>query len=321
MFPAQPIIKDKVEKMMGYPAFEFDPSLIEEAVFLWIHKQEQSVDSQYLRLFQLKREKIYESQLNQDLKDRAFKDLYRDFFHELKLHKIFEEVLLQFQLLAEPHILTFFKRVYGKKETGAQLYVKEKLKTVIVGLQAHLLLKPLKLKAFLFHEIMHISDMLQPAFCYSPRSFLGGLNEIEDNLIRDRFRILWDLSIESRIRRRHWPTMVSEEIREVEFEKVFLFLSHEERRAILLKVRNDENLIQADLIELAKDKRLHHTFCDQGLLCPLCYFPSYDTIKDWPDETRWVAEEIQKNNPEWNPSMGICRQCFELYQSRIKITS
>ena len=298
---------------------KFEPAFIEEAVFLNMKEKSGHADEPLTVSFHREREKIYSGNLIDQERDEAFQNLCEAYFAKIGLMAIFESIFSEFPLINRPDILIFVKKVWRKKEEEAELYARGNLKTVAIGVQATNSLNRSSLEAFLRHEMMHISDMLDPEFSYSPNPSLGGVNEMEDHLIRDRFRLLWDLYIDTRLRQRGLPTIISQEKQKVEFEKVFLFLEPERRNIIYQKITNENQLNQSDLIEFALDKRFIKTFDQGGLICPLCHFPSYDQIKGWSQETLWVAAEIKENHPDWQPSLGVCLQCFEMYQSRLGI--
>ena len=61
-----------------------------------------------------------------------------------------------------------------------------------------------RLTEFLRRELLHVADMCDPAFAYSPTPELGGSCQTDNDLIRDRFRLLWDAFVEARMRRWGW---------------------------------------------------------------------------------------------------------------------
>ena len=294
---------------------------MEEAVFLNIKEKKQAFDPGLIESFHKDREEIYNRQsATEKNQEQAFLSFYQDFFCKIGLKQIFDEILAEFPVLRHNDVAIFVKRVWNRKQEDAQLYVREAAKTVVISIQAVRTLNRVTLAAFLRHEFMHVADMLSPEFFYSPELSLGGSNEMEDNLIRERFRILWNLYIDSRLRRKNSDTPSSQQKEEFEFKKAFSFLPKGEQKIIYNKVTEADRLTQADLLTCAIDKKTKKTFDEGGLLCPLCFFPSYDQIKNWPEDILWVAEEIKKEFPSWHPSSGVCTQCFELYQSRLKIT-
>ena len=48
------------------------------------------------------------------------------------------------------------------------------------------------------HELMHIHDMLDPTFGYDPDTRVGQ-NPGEETLILHRYRMLWNISVDSRL--------------------------------------------------------------------------------------------------------------------------
>ena len=174
------------------------------------------------------------------------------------------------------------------------------------------------LESFLRHELTRISDMLSFDFQYSPHPVFGGKNEIENNLIRERFRLLWDSYIDARARGKGFKTIKAYEEQKEEFERKFFFLAVLEREQILTKIQGCENLMQIDLLNWAGDPRSVKVLGEGGLRCPLCDFTSFNPIKHWGAETLSVVNEIKKDHPQWEPSQGICAQCFDLYGLKIK---
>ena len=135
---------------------------------------------------------------------------------------------------------------------------------------------------------MGVSDMLDPYFEYSPDAPLGGENDAEDDLIRERFAALWNVTIRSRLD-----------------NKVF---------------SGSKRLTQKQLIATARDERSARNFKDGGFICPLCGFPTFDRVVDWNGaEKLRVAEAIQADRPDWDPSMDSCRQCFDIYRAQLEI--
>ena len=66
------------------------------------------------------------------------------------------------------------------------------------------------------HELMHISDMLDPVFGYDPDTKVGQ-NPGEETLILHRYRMLWSLSVDSRLTAAGKEPMLRKEDRFKEF--------------------------------------------------------------------------------------------------------
>src|SRR3989344_4320380 len=146
------------------------------------------------------KEGIYQKDNFHNERDDAFKLLYKKYFLTLGLEDFFNNICKDFPHLYQPEIRTVVKRVWDKKHEEAELYVHPYQKTVYLGILVRRVLDLNFLESFLRHELMRISDMLASDFQYSPHPVFGGKNEIENNLIRERFRLLWDFYIDARLR-------------------------------------------------------------------------------------------------------------------------
>ena len=296
----------------------FDLTFIEEAVFLLM--RDKQGDNLY-RDFCDEKERIYQQDISNEERDKAFKLLYEKYFCRLGLEDFFKNICKDFSHLHKPEIRVVVKRVWNKKHEEAELYVQPSAsprgephqKTVYLGILVRRVLDLAFLESFLRHELTRISDMLSFNFQYSPHPVLGGKNGIEDNLIRERFRLLWDFYIDARLRGKGFKTNKSYEEQKKEFERKFFFLTPLEREQILTKIRGCEGLMQIDLLSWAGDPRSVKILGEGGLRCPLCDFTSYDSVKNWTIEAVSIADRVKNDYPDWDPSQGICPQCFDIY--------
>lgn len=293
----------------------FDPAFVEEAVFLLMRTQ--PGDSLY-RDFCDEKEKIYQKTVPADEREGAFKLLYGKYFRALGLEDFFKNICRDFSHLHTTEIRVVVKRVWHKKHEETELYVQPRQKTVYLGILVRRILDLAFLESFLRHELTRISDMLSLDFQYSPHPVLGGKNGIEDNLIRERFRLLWDLYIDARLRGKGVKTIKSYEEQKDEFVRRFFFLAPLEREQMLSKIQGCESLMQIDLLSWAGDPRSVKVLGEGGLRCALCDFTSFDPVERWDAQTLPVVHEIKRDFPHWEPSQGICPQCFDLYGSRVK---
>ncbi|MCC6793662.1 MAG: hypothetical protein IT366_00980 [Candidatus Hydrogenedentes bacterium] len=74
------------------------------------------------------------------------------------------------------------------------------------------------------HELMHISDMLEPAFGYDPSAAQFLTSDGVPTVIRDRYRVLWDTYIDGRLHHEGHRAGSSHEQRRTEFCLVFRML-------------------------------------------------------------------------------------------------
>jgi hypothetical protein len=213
------------------------------------------------------------------------------------------------------------RRAPTQKDEGSELYVRSNAKTVLVNIQTHRLFDADHVEKFLRHELMRISDMLDPAFQYSKDAPLGGSSELEDNLIRDRFRILWDLSISLRLLKRGFGVLVPLERQRQFYERAFSKWPASVRAKTFHEILNQKSHTQSDLLELARDQKLAVPLGLGGLLCPLCHFTSFDPVDLSSEKDSVIMNEIREDNPGWHIELGICRNCLDLYQSKLKVAS
>ena len=301
--------------MDNFLQINFDSPFIEEAVFLLMRAKQ---GDEIYRDFCNEKEEIYQKITSNDERDDAFKLFYEKYFRNLGLEDFFKNICKDYSYLDKPEIRIVVKRAWHKKHEEAELYVHPYQKTVCLGILVRRVLELDFLESFLRHELMRISDMLSLDFQYSPHPELGGSNEIENNLIRERFRLLWDFYIDTRLRGKGFNTIKSYDEQKKEFEKKFFFLAELEREQILHKMRGCESLMQIDLLSWAGDPRSTKVLGKGGLRCPLCDFTSFNPIEHWGEETLPVVNEIKKDYPHWEPGQGICPQCFDLYGLKTK---
>mgnify|MGYP001563396600 FL=1 len=232
---------------------EFDPAFVEEAVF-WAARDTREADNTLIQHFHNDRERIYQNAAEED-RNVSFQRLYGEYFEKLGIKDMFERVVVDFPLLNQPGILIFFKKVWSKRDEDTELYVDGPSKTVCLALTVNRILQPAGLQAILRHELLRISDMLDPRFQYVPHINLDGKDELEDNVIRDCFRILWDAYIDIRLGKKGHSVMKPAEERKKELQRAVFFFKKSEQEYIYSRLEGCEDLTQIDLIGWAQDAR------------------------------------------------------------------
>jgi len=173
----------------------FESAFMEEAVFLAIRSLETAGEETTTQTFHRHKDQIYEGNGG----ETAFQELNEKFFRQLGLRSVFESLISEFPNLDHSHMAIFVRRAYGRRQEGSELYSEGDSKTVLLSLQTKRVLERSRLEALVRHELLRASDMLDPHFQYSPTAVLGGSNEVEEHLIRDRFGLLWDFYIDVRL--------------------------------------------------------------------------------------------------------------------------
>ena len=87
------------------------------------------------------------------------------------------------------------------------------------------------LKKFFRHELMHVVDMLDEKFGYKE----GKLAKlpVEETIVREKYKLFWDIFIDSRLEKRGKETVQSKDERFGEFEKLYARLPADGRKAVL----------------------------------------------------------------------------------------
>jgi len=187
-----------------------------------------------------------------------------------------------------------------------------------------------ELDAFLICEFMHAKDMVDPEFDYED-AFIPG-NPSVKNLITARFRLLWNMYVDSRLGRMGVVATIPKEGRYREFDNFYRKIPDKQRKGIFEGLWKTEKLTHEELLSMATDlDTLMSKYVDpgemtdedkdyihlQGSPCPLCKFPTYNWVDD-PESIcdEMVIEAIQIDFPDWESRDGACDRCVEVYELR-----
>lgn len=299
---------------------EFEASFIEEGIFYMMKDREDKEGESSVSSYHRERNRIYEEFTGRE-RDAAFQKFYKGIFASLGCDDQIRTICEEFKTLTKPKIRILVRNVATQKHEGAELFRYESHMTVLVSFQAIRLTEPVSLTAFLYHEIMHVSDMLDPKFAYSPHPDLGGRSDLENQLIRERFRILWDLYVAARLIKRGIPSLISLEKQKEFYNKAFSLWNSDKKKMIWESISGGHCFTQNDLLKLSRDERLLEDLGQGGLRCPLCEFSSFDPVLNYEGQNVLVGELIQKDYPHWRIENGLCRQCYDLYSSKLKMVS
>ncbi len=237
---------------------ELDPLLLEEAVFLAMRCQEQTGDQALYRQYRSRVDALYDLPGDRDVKDIAFRDVHAEFFGRLGLEQMLRSRLDEFPPLPQELDRIAFLKAASRKQEGGELFVRhdEKIdhrhQTAVVRLRAEVFLEPDRLSMLLRRELSHIGDMVDPAFGYRPDLGETGDSVAQHNLIRDRYRVLWDLYVDARLVNTNRAPVAVLKKQEKLLNKVFEGVAERDTGAVFQTVCRAELLTHADLLELAK---------------------------------------------------------------------
>ena len=325
---------DSVEEMDKGHAIEieFDPMLSEEVVLYEINKREQMGDGGALEDYHERVDPLYGLPSRQKLK--RIKDIHTEFFVDFGFEGIFKEILTEFPLIQDK-----IKKIYvirAIKEEVADLTTDDESQNEELAEQPNTILVKLSSESFsnvehlgmvMKHELMHVQDMLDEEFGYKP--FLPSLPPLERTLVTDKYRVIWDIYIDTRLLRDGKKTVSNKDTYYREFKATYLNIPQLERAQVFEGLWAMETITHDEIVELAKDaNKLLARFTDRkekiflpGTPCPLCKFPTYhwmDSIGERVDEK--VIKGIQRDFPDWNPSNGACERCIEVYQAHASLS-
>jgi len=293
----------------------YDEDFVEAAVFLCTSGRRSGVPSLQIPRFHREREKLY-GILDPDERNAAFFRLHLSWFREWGLETLIQEVLAEYPLLARELNVLAVRKTRGKNDEGAELYVNEAgRRSAILSLRAEAFSRDAALQDYLRHEFMHLRDMVDPMFGYSPTLDLAGLNVAQYRLARERYRLLWDAAIDGRLCAAGRTPSRSREQHAEAFARSYPFWPEGEQARIFESLWRNPTYRHADFLALIADPRglrdAHRP--EPGASCPLCGFSTFawgGADKLAPEMTAAIVAEF----PAWTADQGLCARCEEAYR-------
>jgi hypothetical protein len=194
---------------------EFDSRLVEAAVLEAIrgHARE--------REFHGERDTVYDI-VDPERREAAFEALHACWFARIALDRPFHEALAE-----QPAVARGCRRwlVAGARssrdETADVLVGPAAGPTLLVRAGPRTVAARERLLGLLRRELLHVADMLDPAFGYEaalPRDIAGGPRA---HAVRDKYHVLWNSYVDGRLLRRGLLPVAVREERVVEFGRAF----------------------------------------------------------------------------------------------------
>lgn len=298
----------------------YDVRLVEEAVLLAVRGRPEE------RAFHAGRDRCY-AMVDTEESNRAFQRYHTGWFHRLGLGNTIEQAFGEQPNISERVRACIIGRAAGRKDEGAELFVDtpdEKMDererhSIGVSLRPESLLEPDALLAFLRHELFHIADMLNPDFAYEPALPPGQGGPNYDRLLQDRYRILWDTTIDGRLVRCGWAPVSRRTQRWREFAHTFSMLREDTAR-MFDHFFDGAAPTHTELASFALNPCAassgRGSMLQPGSRCPLCQFPTYVFEPKPEDLPADVVVQIHRDFPEWRPAQSLCPQCADLYRAR-----
>lgn len=228
---SKPRVPSDRESNLRYP-IQYEPSLVEEAVLLAVTDRPEEGS------FRRERDSIYEIR-DTDRREIHFGALHRAWFQRLGLSHPLRQALAERPILASATRRCFVARVLRRKDETAELFVNpedsrtQEVQRPSIGI----MLRPISFVEgdetlnLLRHELLHIVDMLDPAFEYTPAFSCEEDAAIPETAILERYRALWNASVEGRIARERLGNSFRRAQRLAEFASVFGMLGEQTEQA------------------------------------------------------------------------------------------
>ena len=256
-------------------------------------------------------------------REASFFVLYRRYFAELGYPARVKKILAEFDDEGDLPSECYFARTFRDEEESAQL--SEDGSRLGVQIKVETLRDPERCAYLLRHELTHILDILDPAFEYDTSRPLSEVSPSEESLFRDRYRTLWDLSVDGRLQRKGFLSQDLRERRSAEFQTLFPNLDGQAAEQVFTALWSGPRPSNTDLrqmvtgaaalcsvlkiaVGISDESEPHPTF-SPGSLCPLCRFPTHE----WAETTEHFSQQVKSEYPGWKPSQGICSQCANRY--------
>lgn len=292
---------------------DYDAKLVEDTVMLTVsHRAEEFA-------YRKGRAGLYDIAEGEE-RERKFRALHAQWFTRLNLGHTVQAALDEQPVLAAESGICCVLRAVSRADEGADLHDLRKEphplgKAVVIRLRPAAFLDPATLRAFLRHELMHLVDILDPDFGYLPVFPKSQAGPTYDNLVRERYRAVWNTWIDGRLSARGWAPGEARESRLREFSATFC-LGTEAAEAKFSRFFDAVQLTHQEILEFARNPSCDSLGDGRGgaRFCPLCAFPSFHWVSRG-DVSSEMEAAIAQDFPQWRPAQGLCRQCADLYRS------
>ena len=317
----------------------YDTKLAEAVVRQEVDKRERKGDLSLMEEYHKEVDPIYDID---DVIDREeeFDKLYEKFFlSNLGYEKVMHEVFDEFPFLNEKISDIYINMDLMREE--ANLMKKDpdepgNLRKIKFKMRADIFDDANELRKAIRHELMHVKDMLDDDYGYDIK-VAAGLNTTEENFVRDRYKIFWDIYIDSRLIREGRETLETKEKRFAWFSGIYRKLPNEQKVVTFGNFWNKEKITHKEMLDMATDMMkavplLGGDASDaelekekqsywSGRQCPLCKFPTYkwsNDINPEDENAKKLQNAIKADFPKWTAEEGVCERCAELYKFNVE---
>ena len=314
--PARPLTPVPVRREVSTPCpVRYEIRLVEETVV----RAASGLPLSDQRLFHRQREAAY-TVADRDEQEALFAQVHRSWFAGLGLHRPLDQALAESGALRLRAAACRVAWAGSRKAEGADLFDqndRDRPPVILVRLRPESLLEPESLLRFLWHEFQHLADMLDPVFGYRKRLPVSDAGPSYDNILRNRYRVVWDTTIDGRLSRRGVAGSEVRQVRSREFRATFRMLG-DRGDAVFDGWFDDDHPTHDRLVAFVLDPTSAggHTEGRFAGRCPICRFPTA-VLDPHPERlTEGARRELTADHPRWSLERGLCSQCVDLYLAR-----
>ncbi len=306
----------------------YDQQLVDDIVYKGLAKQEASGDFALYKEYHEKRDAIYE--MEEESRPRKFRELDSDFFNRLGCDVYIKEIFDEYPDIKEKIESVHVRRATTRQNEGSN--VVDEGRKVIIRLYPEIFIEGInEIRRVIRHELMHVSDMMNKEFNYNVNEEFSP-SPMEERMMRDRYRLFWDISVDGRLVNKGLETTATRDERKREFDSFFSKIPEGSRELIFSKMWDAEEPMAHDrMVELSKDNnkvlalaagsRSAEELIEEtkklgplpGTTCTLCGFPSFDWVEEAAEDED-VVKVLKEDFPDWKPQDGVCSRCAEYYK-------
>ena len=306
----------------------YDQQLVDDIVYKGLAKQEASGDLALYKEYHEKRDAIYE--MEEESRPRKFRELDSDFFNRLGCDVYIKEIFDEYPDIKEKIESVHVRRATTRQNEGSN--VVDEGRKVIIRLYPEIFIEGInEIRRVIRHELMHVSDMMNKGFNYNVNEEFSP-SPMEERIMRDRYRLFWDISVDGRLVNKGLETTATRDERKREFDSFFSKIPEDSRDLIFTKMWVAEEPMAHDtMVELSKDTnkvlalaaggRSSEELIEDtkklgplpGTTCTLCGFPSFDWVEEAAEDED-IVKILKEDFPDWEPQDGVCSRCAEYYK-------
>ncbi len=234
---------------------EYEQSLVETTVFLAV-RNDQKLECELHQAV----DPLYEIP-DEELRQRGFVPVFRDFFTKLGLDRPLVELLSQRPLIGEQVDRCVVREAAKRKAECAELLVRSDVsegdrsgRTLVIQICPQSFIDSERFVSLMRRELLHVADMLDTRFAYQRATFSG--EPSRQNLQRDRYRVLWDIYVEGRLDREQFGVNREKQRSERAFGRVFGLTAAGDDGAVFGRIFGAESLTHRDLMDWAREPDL-----------------------------------------------------------------